>query len=768
MKVEGYKSRGFLTPQFLILISLSLFLIVNNIIWLRIDTLPPAWDQAGHLLSSYKYFHAIEKLDSHLFHDLLNISNFYPPLFYISSYPFYKVFGMSSDLGCLTNSIFLIILIFSTYGIANNLYGGFTGILSAFMVSTYHVVFTHSREYLLEISLVSIAALSVYLLLKSDDFKIRRYSIAFGVASGIGMLTRWNFAFFLFPVVMYKLYRILTPPFYNRGSGGISGLNLQIKNILIALSLSIIIFSPWYITNIGRILLRASFSLHDVAIMEGDPHGVNLENFLFYIRSLNEQILSPQWLLFIIGFAIYIYRYISSKFKIPNSQLQTHNSELLFWWFAGSYMIITTITNKDTLRFSMPYLPAVAIFSIFWIKDVHHTLFKKGLIIFLIIISTVQFFSSTYGLKIFPWERVTIGSMNIIFSNVNRPIKEDWKIEEIEKVILAEGSFFNIKNRVRIIPDHPRFTRVTFEYYKYIHGYDTIEFSQHSNFPSFTDYIITKTGYQGPPFSKKAYSLAEYIEGAPPVFTSLFQKVKEIELPDGSVASLYKREIAPTQGVYAQDVVNMIKERLERLILQFIKEYEGLEIKLTPYNDKETSTGRFKEITVFARKAVVGDYSHKDRGVIIHDVRFTFYDITLNLHTLKDGKVEVISLKEVIPSGKIFVKDLREYIVKEIKGKRDIHIFFEKEGISISSGLNSYLGLTMKFMPVITHENNIGIEVKKLNISVLPRSLQASLPIPSIIVNIPLQNIYIFRQDQTPCRVVLNNITIGDGYLRIN
>src|SRR3972149_1385807 len=102
-----------LSNHHLILTSLSLFLIANNIIWLKYDTLPPIWDQAGHLTKSYEYFKTIERFDSSLFYKLLTISNFYPPLFYLSSYPFYKILGMSQDSGCLTNSIFLILLIFS-------------------------------------------------------------------------------------------------------------------------------------------------------------------------------------------------------------------------------------------------------------------------------------------------------------------------------------------------------------------------------------------------------------------------------------------------------------------------------------------------------------------------------------------------------------------------------------------------------------------------------------------------------------------------------
>src|SRR3990172_471697 len=691
----------------LILVSLSFFLIVNNIIWLKYDTLPPIWDQAGHLTKSYDYFKAIEHLDSNILYKLLTISNFYPPLFYISSYPFYKILGTSSDSGCLTNSIFLILLIFSTYGIANNLYGKRAGILSALLVSTYNVVSTHSRQYLLEMSLISTVTLTIYFLLKSNTFKERRYSIAFGIAAGIGMLTRWNFLFFVFPALIYKIYMILKEVRSQK-----SEVRNQIKNLAAASIISITIFSPWYISNMGNILLNAGISIKDSAVIEGDPHGLNIENFIYYLKAINEQVSSPLYILFIISFALYIYKYRDNR------------DISIFWWFIGSYIIVTAIANKDS-RYSMHYLPAVAIFSTFWIKDIKSGIAKDSISVIIIIFIFLQYFSSLYGLRLLPAERISLGSLNIILSQSNPPARENWKVDEIEKVILSENSFYNIKNMVRIIPDYPTFAKATFEYYKYFNKYNNIHFSWHTNFPEFTDYIVTKTGNVGPLFREKAHTLTKYIETPPPEFTNIFSKFREFKLPDGSTATLYKRDIIPLSEVIAKDIINMIKERLETILLQFVKNHDVLEIQIAPYEDEETLRGRFKEITILAKKAMIGDYKHKDAGMIVNDIKFTFQDITVNLYKLKEGKIEVISLKEVIPSGKIYAEDLRKFLEKEAKGI-----------------------------------NNIGIKVDGLTM--------LSLPIPSFILNMLLNNVYVFKQDITPCRVVLNNITIENEYLMIN
>ena len=735
------KGIKYLNPH-LILVSLSIFLVANNIIWLKYDTLPPIWDQAGHLIKSYDYFKAIDRFDSGLLSKLLNISNFYPPLFYISSYPFYKILGMSSDSGCLTNSIFLTLLIFSTYGIANNLYGKRAGILSALLASTYNVVSIHSRQYLLEMPLISTVTLTIYFLLKSNTFKERRYSIAFGIAAGIGMLTRWNFLFFVFPALIYKIYMILKEVRSQK-----SEVRNQIKNLAAASIISITIFSPWYISNMGNILLNAGISIKDSAVIEGDPHGLNIENFIYYLKAINEQVSSPLYILFIISFALYIYKYRDNR------------DISIFWWFIGSYIIVTAIANKDS-RYSMHYLPAVAIFSTFWIKDIKSGIAKDSISVIIIIFIFLQYFSSLYGLRLLPAERISLGSLNIILSQSNPPARENWKVDEIEKVILSENSFYNIKNMVRIIPDYPTFAKATFEYYKYFNKYNNIHFSWHTNFPEFTDYIVTKTGNVGPLFREKAHTLTKYIETPPPEFTNIFSKFREFKLPDGSTATLYKRDIIPLSEVIAKDIINMIKERLETILLQFVKNHDVLEIQIAPYEDEETLRGRFKEITILAKKAMIGDYKHKDAGMIVNDIKFTFQDITVNLYKLKEGKIEVISLKEVIPSGKIYAEDLRKFLEKEAKGIKNIDIHFNKNIIHLSADLNRYANLQMKFRPIVTPENNIGIKVDGLTM--------LSLPIPSFILNMLLNNVYVFKQDITPCRVVLNNITIENEYLRIN
>ena len=51
--------------------------ILVNMLWLTVDTAPPAWDEAGHLLLSYDFANIIKNQQ---WLELLTTSNYYPPL----------------------------------------------------------------------------------------------------------------------------------------------------------------------------------------------------------------------------------------------------------------------------------------------------------------------------------------------------------------------------------------------------------------------------------------------------------------------------------------------------------------------------------------------------------------------------------------------------------------------------------------------------------------------------------------------------------------
>ena len=103
----------------------------------------------------------------------------------------------------LSNYLFLFILLASVYGIGNQFYGARVGILSAFLVSMFPIVFGHSRIILMDLPLTSMTSLTVYLLLKSRHFSSAYYSLLAGIIFGLAELTKEAAVIFVIPPFIY-------------------------------------------------------------------------------------------------------------------------------------------------------------------------------------------------------------------------------------------------------------------------------------------------------------------------------------------------------------------------------------------------------------------------------------------------------------------------------------------------------------------------------------------------------------------------------------
>lgn len=120
--------------QIIFLSLIVIFFIVTNLIWLSQDSLPPAWDQARHMLLSLKYYRLLT--DTHLFtslKDFFFVSHYYPPLFHVSAAPLIFLFGFSEHNLGMVNFLYLILFATSLYGIGKLLFNKIVGIMATIL-----------------------------------------------------------------------------------------------------------------------------------------------------------------------------------------------------------------------------------------------------------------------------------------------------------------------------------------------------------------------------------------------------------------------------------------------------------------------------------------------------------------------------------------------------------------------------------------------------------------------------------------------------------
>jgi len=101
----------------------------------------------------------------------------------------------------LTQFPFWGILIFSLYLLGKRLFSALTGYLGVFFFLTLPLTIEWTYKYCLDIAAAAMVALSFYLLLRSDNFRHRGYSLWFGVSFALALLTKTLAAYLLLPVL---------------------------------------------------------------------------------------------------------------------------------------------------------------------------------------------------------------------------------------------------------------------------------------------------------------------------------------------------------------------------------------------------------------------------------------------------------------------------------------------------------------------------------------------------------------------------------------
>ncbi len=402
-----------LLPLFILLLLVS-FHAVNNYSWLREDLV---LRESGFIYHNMRLniYDILRHPSADMVASIFRIGGFYPPFFLFSAAVVNLFFGPSLLVSAMTNMIYFALLLFSVYKIGAKIDSQITGILAAGIVSLYPGIFGSSRLFGLMFALCSLVSFSIYCLLYSDIFRNRKYSILFGLSIGLGMLTKWTFAFFIFGPLLFVLAQTV---FFNirqiprdRMMGGVfrslavflRSAKQQLLNIFYTFLFAFTIAGVYYLKFLRTGDLFKSFPEESAGML-----WYELRNIFFYIFDLiNINLSFFFFMLFLCAFAGVVIFW-------PKLQ----KKGILILWILIPYIIFTFFRANKNSRYIISFLPAIAIISASGLVRIRNKILRVSIIVFVILIGLIQYCDLSFGLGVIPGDlsiHMPFGRINVFY-----------------------------------------------------------------------------------------------------------------------------------------------------------------------------------------------------------------------------------------------------------------------------------------------------------------------------------------------------------------
>jgi 4-amino-4-deoxy-L-arabinose transferase-like glycosyltransferase len=313
--------------------------------WLTQDRSIPIFDVGTQLETALEY------------HSLIQAGNLLGPFTYENVYPIFGhlVGALAAMVGGVSvaapvlgeNLVFVPLLALGCYQTGRLLFGGPAGMLAVVFVFGSPLLISMFHVFMLDAPLTSLVAVAVWLILASEDFSRVGVAGMAGLAVGVGLNIKVQFALF---VVGLTAIVLLHGGWRNwRGFAVFAGVALLVG-------------TPWYIqhsSELGRMLELASSG-------PGTPPGnipptFSTDNLFWYFWSiLNSQLLLALFVLAVGGIAWLTVDVVRSRGACAA------RLEFLAGGFAA-WFIVTFPDSHHDIRYGLPLLAYLAVVATGWI-----------------------------------------------------------------------------------------------------------------------------------------------------------------------------------------------------------------------------------------------------------------------------------------------------------------------------------------------------------------------------------------------------------------
>ncbi len=515
----------------------------------------PGWDQGYHLanlFSTYNIFANINLNSFDWWDKLWRISDTYRgPFTYIISSFFLLIFGKNYENSLISNNIFSIITILCIFNISRDIGNNKAGIWGALIFAFNPYIFDQRVDYLIDLSQVCFINLNFFVLFK---FIKNRGGVLLSFLLGITL----GFVFLTKPTgLLFLVLPYICALFYYLKSSKLK------KNILV----DIVIFKasflvtvlPWLSIN-WLTILTSIFNSWQWGIKYQDGLEANtLEGIIFYPREIFN--LMGTYILgsfFVIGFIDYFKNSKEEVFFVR--RLNNFSKRYIFLLSLPiNILIICTLMSTKDLRFILPILPSLCIFSGLFISNLrkYSWINYYKILIFIIIISTsvLHLFNQINISKNFEKKSILYWPHREIIEKVNS-ISPNTKSVVAVLPDTRELNTFNLAAEAKLQDANVDITQVM-----------SNEKTYKGDLNRF-NWFLLKDGDQGIMTNNAKKKLTQLINES-----DGFENFESWNLPDGSKASLYKRKIM-------NESVKIIRDNYPLTTLDLFFKRNGLTINL--------------------------------------------------------------------------------------------------------------------------------------------------------------------------------------------
>ncbi|MDD5130166.1 MAG: glycosyltransferase family 39 protein [Candidatus Omnitrophica bacterium] len=472
------------------LIAICLFHIINNCLWIGKDVLswyPEKYYQLIHKNTIFFSLESIlasgqslpEKIISFLKSLNTDSGCGWGVIFYIYTACFNLAFGNSIGVSLAANLPFFILLIIFTFLIGKEIAGAKEGLFAAFLVSFYPGIYGMSRSYGVDFPLVAMVTVSIYILIAKNVAKIR-YSLLFGLVSGLTLLIKLPGAYFLIGPAVYIFFDRVRQVV--KASPQNSCVNKHIFQVVFASALfagiSFLLLNFGWGSGRVEYVLNCVYSINFPMFIERRhfywvcPYNIGeWKSIFFYMFEAVHSMSRLLFLLFCAGSVLFLIKKI--KYKM-----------VILLWVIVPYIILMLSVNKWG-RYYLPVFPALALITavgIFQIKEKKYRIFLVALAVF---ISFVQFYDLSFGASFFP--RVLYRHPAYSFTAYPPRQRLEGKIVAgFLKIINKEHKGLNYKPKVLFIAPHSHIDLGRMEYL----------FQTEAKNVEFTKFFMAGSGYE--------------------------------------------------------------------------------------------------------------------------------------------------------------------------------------------------------------------------------------------------------------------------------